>query len=667
MAEFTFTSPEGKSYTVSGPEGATKEQAFQVLQQQLKPTGGATEAAAGGFVGGIPVIGPALKSGAQYAAGGIRSLITGNPFSEELGKVQGYAKRTEEAHPTAETAGEIGGGVYGMGVAGAAAPTAMGLTGTLPQMIGRGAVSGGVIGAADAAARGQDSLGGGGIGMVGGAAGPVVGRVAGAVAAPVVSAYRGIRDPAGEASRRLASTISRDIRARQGQAVRPEQGLTAGEFQQAKTAGQPVMAQDVGGESTRALARSAANTSPEARQVLDQAINQRYEGQSQRLTDWLRTNFHYPDAQAQQQALDQVSRTVNRANYEEAYTRGSHDLYLASSKLQQLAGSDVVAAAMGAANKSQKEEMILHSLNMAQTVGKAVPVVTTKDLRFWDQVHKELQDAAIRAGHGTNESRRIGRFDQELKAELDRLVPSYQTARQGAAKFFGAENALEAGQKAVTSKMKNDQIRAGLEKLSPQERQLFQDGYVDRLVQTIRESGDRRNVADKIINSDAARERLEMAVGPDKARELQTFVRVENIMDFARKAVQGNSTTARQLAELGLAGGVGAGTELYEAYEGRWRDPQALMNASLMYGAARGRNVIDQRVAQQVATLLTSGDIKRALTVISNNPKMFKAIQNADAAIGAVITRGSVPPSVRGMMKPKPQLQPEPEYGGPQQ
>lgn len=35
MPIFTFTSPEGKSYTVNGPDGATKEQAFYVLQQQL--------------------------------------------------------------------------------------------------------------------------------------------------------------------------------------------------------------------------------------------------------------------------------------------------------------------------------------------------------------------------------------------------------------------------------------------------------------------------------------------------------------------------------------------------------------------------------------------------------------------------------------------------------
>lgn len=43
MPAFTFTSPEGKRYTVRGPDGATKEQAFQVLQQQL--AGGTAQAA----------------------------------------------------------------------------------------------------------------------------------------------------------------------------------------------------------------------------------------------------------------------------------------------------------------------------------------------------------------------------------------------------------------------------------------------------------------------------------------------------------------------------------------------------------------------------------------------------------------------------------------------
>lgn len=35
MSDFEFTSPEGRKYTVSGPAGATKEQAFQILQARL--------------------------------------------------------------------------------------------------------------------------------------------------------------------------------------------------------------------------------------------------------------------------------------------------------------------------------------------------------------------------------------------------------------------------------------------------------------------------------------------------------------------------------------------------------------------------------------------------------------------------------------------------------
>ena len=68
----------------------------------------------------------------------------------------------------------------------------------------------------------------------------------------------------------------------------------------------------------------------------------------------------------------------------------------------------------------------------------------------------EVSDAAQRAGRGTEEARRLNIFSNELNRELDRLVPAYRDARQGAARFFGAENAVAAGEKAVASKMAND-------------------------------------------------------------------------------------------------------------------------------------------------------------------------------------------------------------------
>lgn len=69
MPDFEFTSPEGKKYTISGPAGATKEQAFGILQQQL---GAAPKGSTGDQVPNTPRSGPAdprdVKRAAELAA-----------------------------------------------------------------------------------------------------------------------------------------------------------------------------------------------------------------------------------------------------------------------------------------------------------------------------------------------------------------------------------------------------------------------------------------------------------------------------------------------------------------------------------------------------------------------------------------------------------------------
>lgn len=76
MPDFTFTSPQGKSYTVTGPEGATKEQAFQILQQQLNTGTAKPDAAAGAA--------PTQQAKTQQAISDIMA-----PPEKSLGKVVG--------------------------------------------------------------------------------------------------------------------------------------------------------------------------------------------------------------------------------------------------------------------------------------------------------------------------------------------------------------------------------------------------------------------------------------------------------------------------------------------------------------------------------------------------------------------------------------------------
>jgi hypothetical protein len=210
---------------------------------------------------------------------------------------------------------------------------------------------------------------------------------------------------------------------------------------------------------------------------------------------------------------------------------------------------------------------------------------------------------------------------------------------------LGAKDAFEAGQKFVTSKMPTDAARRAIARMSPADKQRFQDGFVSRLLETIRQVPDRRSVVNQIAHSPAARERLVVALGPQRARELQAMLHVEDILDLARPAGQGGASRARELAELGLAGGVdAAGGEV------RNPDPTSIMSAALIYGAARGRHVIEPRVAQQVASMLTSHDPRQlamGIRMLASNKRMLSAIQTTDAALAAIGARRAEPAQSR--------------------
>jgi hypothetical protein len=605
------------------------------------------------FLRGFPIVGGVVDKAGSYLAATAQPLTgagaAGSSISERAGKnaalINEMRSDFEAAHPTLNTAAQLGGGVVSTAATGGTALGArlLGLTArTLPGQIAAGAASGAVINATDAAVRGNDPVAAGGIGGLVGGAVPPVARLAGAIAQPLVNTVRGMINPAEEALRRVGTGLDRDIAS--GNA-----GLTPQEFSSAQQAGTPVNLMDVGGETTRALARSAANTSPEGRAVLNRAIDDRFESQSQRLSDWLDSTFHYPNAAAQQEALEQAAIQTNSANYRRAMQDGSGGLW--SPGLERLAGSDAVTAAMQKAAAAAKDESIISGYGAMNpritfTADGRIQfnrgpngVPTYPDLQFWDLTRRQLSDAATQAesrGQAT-EARRLGIFAQNLNTELDRMVPSYAQARAGAASFFGANNALEAGRAyaAPGSKFDNAGTRQALAQMSPNERQLFQDGFVDQFSKQIRALPDRRNVAGAVANSPLAREQMSIALGPQRAAELEAKLHVEAVMDAARGAVQGNSTTVRQLTELGLAG---AGGSILSGSNPL--DPTSMLNAALIYGAMKGGRAglgaIDQRVSTQVAQLLTSNNpahIAMGMKMIGRRPGILDALRNSSVAL----------------------------------
>lgn len=555
-------------------------------------------------------------------------------------------KTAQEQHPYASLGGEVGGAVLLPLGAGAGAAT---LGGRMAAGAGTGAVLGGAAGAgegqgaADSIARAATgAAAGAALGGVAPAAIEGIIRGGRAVAQPVVNAIRGVRDVDSEAARRLAVAVERDIQADPQAASR----LTPQEFAASVQAGGPATLMDIGGDTTRALARSAANTSPEGRGTLSRAIDDRFEGQATRVNDWLRGTFHYPNAESQAAALADTARNVNRANYQRAMREGDREIF--SPELDRLMGSPAVVDAMRRASQSGKDRAITQGLGaMRQGVTVENGVVTFTrgrngsptypNLAFWDATKKELDDAAsaaARAGRNS-EAGVIGDLARTLRTELDAAVPSYAQARAGAAHFFGANDALEAGQNFVNRNMTSAEARRALAQMSPTERQLFQDGFVSRFSETLNQIGDRRSVLNKIAESPAAREKLNVALGQQRAHELEAGLRVEGIMDLARGAVQGNSTTARQLAELGLAGGAFG----FSGGVANPLDPGAVMNAAIVYGALRGKNAINERLSRRVAEMLTSQDpriLMQGVRTVANNRNLFNALRSADRGLARV-------------------------------
>lgn len=568
-------------------------------------------------------------------------------YDEAVQRERGLNKSAEEQHPVASVAGNIAGAIALP--LGAAANVA-----TLPARMATGAAVGAGLGGAAGVGEGDGAVDSISRGLTGAALGGALGGAAPAVvegvirggravAQPVANAIRGVNSADDEAARRVALSIQRDMQTDPGAASR----LTPQEFAASRQSGGPATIMDIGGETTRALARSAANTSPEGRAALSRTINDRFEGQTGRVNGWLRNTFHFPDAQAQSDALENVGRTVNRANYHRAMHEGDRSIF--SPELDRLMGSPAVVDAMRKASISGKDRAITQGMGaMRQGVTVENGVVTFTrgpsgaptypNLAFWDATKREIDDAAnaaARAGRN-GEAGTLRDLARTLRTELDTHVPSYQQARAGAAHFFGAQDALEAGQNFVSRNMSAAEARRALSQMTPTERQLFQDGFVSRFTETLNQVGDRRSILNKIAESPAAREKLQVAIGHQRAQELEAGLRVEGIMDLARNAVQGNSTTARQLAELGLAGGTygfsGGGVNPVSS-------PSALMNAALVYGAARGKNRINENVSRRVAEMLTSNDpaiLLRGIRVVTRSQNLFNSLRATDRGLARI-------------------------------
>src|SRR5579862_5696993 len=159
MPAFTFTSPDGNKYTVNGPDGATPEQAYGILQQHLNSQKDndvdLTPSQQGELSSGqLEGVGRGLWEGIKRSLAGVQQL---DPTISEAVTAK-ENKRQAAAQQQANAAGPEVGANFPVGaavgeqlpglVAGAGAGELVGPTTSLLGAIGRGAAVGGAAGGA---------------------------------------------------------------------------------------------------------------------------------------------------------------------------------------------------------------------------------------------------------------------------------------------------------------------------------------------------------------------------------------------------------------------------------------------------------------------------------------------------------------------------------------
>lgn len=583
----------------------------------------------------------------------LSSLITGEQkkgpgttaYEQARDKWRATVEQAQRQHPVAYTGGQVTGAIATPIRAGA-------MTAPMRVRAARSAAVGGTMGALAGAGEGTDAgsratgaaIGGITGGVVGAAATPVAegaAQIARLASQPVRRAFNKTFRPEREAQRSVGAHVVSDIRNDPAAAAR----LTAGEL--AANPGTRLL--DLGGNSTRRLADTATMLSREGDTVVRNQLNERARGEGNRFVNWAQQTFNYPNPTQQARAIARERTAVVGPAYRQAYADGDHPVF--SDELNRLLGSPHVVEAMKDAVTKGKSIAIAEghgAFNPAVQVTPDGRVLFNKgaggvpaypNLQLWDYVKRSLDDQVQklhRAG-SADEARVVSAIRQQMRDELDALVPSYANARNAATEFFGATNALQAGQNFFGAGKRFgswEEAHAAIQQMNPLQRQLFQDGYAAAFIHKLNSIDDRSQVWTKIGQNENARAELRLALSPARARELEAMTRVEQIWSMGRNAVTDNSKTARRMSDIGLGtGAVGVtGAGMIN------QDPETLGWGAFIGSLAAGNRMADRRIAERVGRLLMSEDpqqLQAAIRLVAQNERLMDAMRRFGTNVGA--------------------------------
>lgn len=464
----------------------------------------------------IPIAGPSIKAGMQDAKAGLWGVPREAIVSEDAAR--------ENANPISRTVGAVTGTVAPF-MAGGAIPgvaRVLGMAGGLPSRVGFGLLSGGGIGALDAAARGgdpTDMVNAGGIGAALGGAIPVGGRLA----------KMGLDRMLGKSLPKSAANLGRALR---------DDKIPAREINQRLSAlGPDAMVMDLGPNLQR-QAGAVASVPGKGQTAIREAVAARAGGASNRVAaDVAATLGSGPELSAMREQIISAQSAAAKPLYD-----AIRDVKL---PVQQGNFAFVFQTPLG-------KQALARARQMAANDGYR----GTDTLGIIDYAKRALDDIAGEAirKNSRNAARQASQLAKILTTEADKMVPGYKAARDAFAGPAQIIDAMDAGAAVFSKDMSPGQLQSALSGMTASEKDAFiqaaRSAVEAQMGNAVNDAAALRNLFKKGYNE----QKLRTLLGDDVADDLMRRINREAVFGQTSNVVTGNSeTAARQAAQAEVA------------------------------------------------------------------------------------------------------------------
>lgn len=481
-------------------------------------------------------------------------------YAHSLRDQEGMDKKFADEHPIVDTGAKIAGGVAATLPMAATATGArlLGMTGeTLPQLVRNGAVSGGIIGGADAAVRGENPLTGAAFGGGLGGGLPAVAAGLRLAATPVISNIRARMNPAGYAESQVARAVQ-------------ESGQTPAQITRqvadADAAGQGVftVADAMGNPGQRMLA-STARAPGRARTDVVDFLEGRQAGQGERVGNIIDEGLGAGNTA--RQTVDELTQTARR-EAAPLYREALEQQPVWNNRMQEFFDDPIThrglregvgvqrLESLAAGERFNPTDFAITDFNGAgDPIISGVPNMRTINLikKGWDNILEGYRDKTTGRLVLDEHGRALDQVRRAFLNEVDSLNPKYAQARAAYAGPAQVRDAVDAGARAASRGRSADNLQR-FDALTAPSQQGFRGGYADTLAARIESTASGSNKVRPLSSIKATDELSALSlhqgpVQPGYLDPLSQRLGREQRMFQTRNAATGNSKTAENFAD----------------------------------------------------------------------------------------------------------------------